>query len=488
MGLDARAIEGIRGSFAAATATRAFPETFYDKLFAIDPDLQGHFSSVDMRAQGAMIEQVVGLVLDYLDSLDQATPILESLGYRHRNYGVTPEHYQTAGAALVATLEQLAPAALDDQTRRDWGTVLGVLTSIMIEGGEKLYEQRRDRVDGYLPMPSDPNEIDPYLLKFLPKQPAEAAYDWSASLVSNLPKTFPIDFAGDKIVETTPLQTILDVAIQNDIPHHYICGGTGRCSTCRVSVIEGLENCLPRNQVEMQMAELKGFPPDLRLACQTRATGPIKVRRLVRDPKDVVDSVEFAREQAGRELKLAIMFVDIVDFTSFSSKNLPYDIVHALNRFFDATGAVIDRYDGYIDKYIGDGVMALFGLKGGGGDAACNSAIRAALDIGVELKRINRYMREHLEQEFRIGIGIDYGPVVVGNIGSKLRRQFTALGDVVNVASRLESKAKRRGHTVLISRAVRDLADADAFEFGTELSLDIRGKEETQPAYTVRWA
>lgn len=488
MGLDARAIESIRRSFAAATATKAFPETFYDRLFAIDPDLQGHFSAVDMRAQGAMIEQVVGLVLDYLDSLDQATPILESLGYRHRNYGVTPEHYQTAGAALVATLERLAPEELDEQARLDWGDVLGVLTRVMIEGGDRLYAQRRDRVDGYLPMPSDPNEIDPYLLKFLPRQPAEAAYDWSASMASNLPKIITIDFAGDKSVVATPLQTILDVAIQNEIPHHYICGGTGRCSTCRVSVIEGLENCLPRNQVEMQMAELKGFPPDLRLACQTRATGPIKVRRLVRDPKDVVDSVEFAREQAGRELKLAIMFVDIVDFTSFSAKNLPYDIVHALNRFFDATGSVIDRYDGYIDKYIGDGVMALFGLKGGGGEAACNSAIRAALDIGVELKRINRYIREHLEQEFRIGIGIDYGAVVVGNIGSKLRRQFTALGDVVNVASRLEAKAKRRGQTILVSAAVRDLADADAFEFGTELSLDIRGKEETQPAYTVRWA
>ncbi len=488
MGLDAHAIGGIKRSFEAATATRAFPQTFYDKLFAIDPELQGHFSLVDLRAQGAMIEQVIGLILDYLDSLDQATPILESLGYRHRNYGVTPDHYQTAGAALVATLEQLAPQELDDQTRSDWGIVLGLLTKVMIEGGERLYEERRDRVDGYMPAPDDAGGIDPYLLKFLPKQPEDAAYDWSASLASNLPKTVDIDFVGDKTVVATPLQTILDVAIQNEIPHHYICGGTGRCSTCRVSVIEGLENCLPRNQVEMQMAELKGFPADMRLACQTRATGPVKVRRLVRDPKDVVDSVEFAREQAGRETKLAIMFVDIVDFTSFSAKNLPYDIVHALNRFFDATGAVIDRYDGYIDKYIGDGVMALFGLKGGGGEAACNSAIRAALDIGVELKRINRYIREHLEQEFRIGIGIDYGPVVVGNIGSKLRRQFTALGDVVNVASRLETNAKRQGQTVLISQAVRDLADADAFEFGAELALDIRGKEEVQPAYTVRWA
>lgn len=484
MSLDARAIGGIKRSFAAATATRAFPETFYDKLFALDPDLQGHFSLVDMRAQGAMIEQVVGLVLDYLDDLDQAAPILESLGYRHRTYGVTTDHYATAGNALIATLEALAPDALDDEARRDWGAVLGLLTRTMIEGGEKLYGQRRERVEGFTPA-SDAGGVDPYLQKFLPKQPASAEYDISAALVADLPRTIAIEFVGDKSVEAAPLQTILDVAIQNDIPHHYICGGTGRCSTCRVSLVEGQENCLPRNQVELQMADMKGFPPDLRLACQTRLIGPVKVRRLVRDPRDVLDSVEFAREQAGREVELAVMFVDIVDFTSFSEKNLPYDIVHALNRFFDATGGVIDRHHGYIDKYLGDGVMALFGLKDDGEDNACTGAIEAALDIGAELTRINKYIQEHLGQAFRIGVGIDFGPVVVGNIGSHLRRQFTALGDVVNVASRLEVEAKRRGQVLLVSKAVRDRADSGAFAYGEELSLDIRGKEARLSAYPV---
>lgn len=485
---DADFIDRIERSFAAATQTNEFAPVFYEELFRIGPDLQGHFSDIDMRAQGAMVEQVVGLIISHLDNIVSAVPVIEGLGYRHRNYGVTEEHYGIAGTAFLSALERLAPDALDPQTREDWASLLGQLTQIMIEGGDRLFSERRDRVEGFVAADVGPGAVDPYVLKFLPKKPAHADFEVSAALMADLPKTISIEFGGDKSVSAAPLQTILDIALQNDIPHHYICGGTGRCSTCRVSIVEGLQNCLPRNQAELQMAEMKGFAPDLRLACQTRVVGPVRLRRLVRDPKDVLDSVEFAREQAGRELELAIMFVDIVDFTSFSERNLPYDIVHALNRFFDATGGVIDRHDGYIDKYLGDGVMAIFGLKGTGATGACDSAVDAALDIVVELKRINRYVEEHLGQAFGVGIGIDFGPAVVGNIGSHLRRQFTALGDVVNLASRLEVEAKRRGHTLLVSKAVRDRVSPGRFSFGAELSLDIRGKAGAQTAWPANRA
>lgn len=179
------------------------------------------------------------------------------------------------------------------------------------------------------------------------------------------------------------------------------------------------------------------------------------------------------------------MFVDIVDFTSFAEKNLPYDIVHALNRFFDATGRVIDKNNGYIDKYLGDGVMAIFGLKTALGGNPCDDAIRAALEIGTELERINRYIQQHLGETFRIGIGIDYGAVVVGNIGSRLRRQFTALGDVVNVAARLEMEAKRCGVKALVSAAAHEEASPGAFVFGDVLRLAIKGKATLHEAYVV---
>ena len=138
------------------------------------------------------------------------------------------------------------------------------------------------------------------------------------------------------------------------------------------------------------------------------------------------------------------MFSDIRWFTTFSENHYPYDVMHILNRYLYGVGESIHRHHGYIDKYMGDGVMALFGLNGEGPAEASRNAVFAALDMVEDLKRFNVYMREQFNETFEIGIGLHVGEVVVGEMGHPERRQLTALGDVVNTASRIESAPSRR--------------------------------------------
>jgi adenylate cyclase len=129
------------------------------------------------------------------------------------------------------------------------------------------------------------------------------------------------------------------------------------------------------------MANIKGFSPEVRLACQTRVVGPVKVKRLVHDNEDIRKAADVGRDYTGREAELAVMFADIKGFTSFAENHLACDIVHALNRYFNAIGKVIDHHGGYIDKYMGDGIMVLFGLKKDRSTSPCEDAVSAALEM-----------------------------------------------------------------------------------------------------------
>jgi adenylate cyclase len=171
---------------------------------------------------------------------------------------------------------------------------------------------------------------------------------------------------GTRIEEGDADLTLLQISLKHGLAHWHECGGNARCSTCRVLISQGLENVLPRNQPEQRLADARGFQPDIRLACQSRLSGPVSLRRLVNDDKDVaVVRAEDARS-TGCERAVAILFSDIRDFTPFAEANMPYDVVHILNRYFLVMGDAVLENGGHIDKYIGDGMMALFGVDGGG--------------------------------------------------------------------------------------------------------------------------
>lgn len=291
----------------------------------------------------------------------------------------------------------------------------------------------------------------------------------------------------DKSVEVEEGDFILESSKQAGIPHTHVCGGAARCSTCRILVVEGLENCGDRNAAERAIAEKLCFEPCVRLACQTQVLGDVTVRRLAIDSEDI----EFIQAQIrgklsphsiGQEKKVAILFADLRGFTSLSERLLPYDIIYLLNRYFQHMGEVIDRHGGIINNYMGDGLMALFGLDNPEG--AAERAVSAGLDMMAAIDKINPHFETLYRQTLKIGIGIHYGGVVIGEVGAIDNRRLTAIGDAVNFASRIESANKDVGTTLLISEATYTEV-RDRVRVNRCVKVQLKGKSGEHPLYEI---
>ena len=256
--------------------------------------------------------------------------------------------------------------------------------------------------------------------------------------------------------EASEQETILQALLRRGVPQAHVCGGKARCSTCRLLVLEGLENCSPRQAKEQRIAERLHFPPNIRLACQTHVSGPVKIRRLILDEEDLeLSSLLVLEDHAatvGVEKGIFILFADIQGFTAFAEALMPYDVVHVLNRYFNLMGKVIRHYQGYINAYMGDGLMALFETADPA--AGADQAIRAGLDMLAEVEKLRPYLQDLYNRSFDIRIGLHYGQVVTGALGASGDRKETVIGDAVNVASRIESANKDAGTRFLISEVI----------------------------------
>jgi adenylate cyclase len=292
-------------------------------------------------------------------------------------------------------------------------------------------------------------------------------------------------FEGDGPLEVQPGETLLEASLRHDIAHAHACGGNARCSTCRVAVLEGLDQLAPPTAAELALTSARQFPRTIRLACQARpqGEGPIRVRRLIRDEHDLRLMLNQLRSGSlgtvGDERALAVLFADIRDFTRFSHAHLAYDVVHVLNRYYESVGGAIVEQGGYLDKIMGDGLMALFGLEAPSvddGRQACLDAVRAAVQMHRDLADFNRYLRPNFGATFRIGIGIHYGTVIVGRIGVGDDRPLTAVGDVVNTAARLEALTKRLRAKILVSDEVWRRIRAELPLAAESQAVQIRGR------------
>lgn len=310
-----------------------------------------------------------------------------------------------------------------------------------------------------------------------------ATYDFAPSFVRGLQFTLPeqaptmvqIVYQNEAVVEETDLTlSLLDVSLRHGIPHMHACGGNAKCSTCRVVVLENLEHVCPRNEAEALLADRRGFPEDIRLACQSHVDGNVIIRRLVIDDFDQSLVNDETPSAVGREACVAVLFADIRGFTPFTERTLPYDVVHILNRYFTAVGDAIVTNGGVIDKYIGDAVMALFGLDGSDPRTACLQSIKAALAMRQAVVEFNSYLGQVFHEQFAVGIGIHFGPAVVGEIGHPDSRQVTAIGNTVNIASRIEAESKVLGTDLLVSEyAIAKVADRVLT--GRTTSTNLRG-------------
>jgi class 3 adenylate cyclase len=192
------------------------------------------------------------------------------------------------------------------------------------------------------------------------------------------------------------------------------------------------------------------------------------------DPK-VVEEVLKDDESSlmGKTVDIAVLFVDIRGFTNFSEQLKPDKVVSVLNKYLALTSFCVKKYGGTLDKFIGDCTMAFWGAPLPCEDAcyqACCAAVEMAKRSGNTLKALSR----EFGRDISFGIGIHYGPAVVGNIGTMERMDYTAIGDTVNTASRLESNAPPG--TIYISRAVADALGDRAKTTSLGSSMDIKGK------------
>ena len=263
-----------------------------------------------------------------------------------------------------------------------------------------------------------------------------------------------ISYPDGRSIEVVRGFTVLEASRLLGVPHVAICGGKGRCSTCRVRV-HAAPGALPDpSSAELDILYQIGNPANVRLACQLRPHGPVEVMPLLPALGSARDALRRSIYAHGGERWIAVLFADLRDFTRITETKLPYDVVFLLNRYCQAMGESIETAGGHVrNKFIGDGVLALFGLETDP-PSACQQALTAARLMSVRLAELNRLLAPDLDAPLRMGLGIHFGPAIVGEVGSGAMRPLTAVGDTVNIASRLESLCKLYDCELVVSEVL----------------------------------
>jgi adenylate cyclase len=296
-------------------------------------------------------------------------------------------------------------------------------------------------------------------------------------------RAIAVTYPDGKRVVIQPGTTLLEASRIGGIPHAAVCGGRSRCSTCRVRVIEGAESLPPPQEEEERVLHRIHAAPGVRLACQTRPVGPVTIQPLL-PPQITAPKALFSGDVSqGKEQEVAVLFADLRGFTSMAERRLPYDVVFLLNQYFRVTGEAIVAAGGHVDKFIGDGVMAVFGLRGRP-ELASAQALDAARRMALALEIFNAQHQADLKTPFRIGIGIHFGPAIVGEMGFPPALSLTAIGDTVNTASRLESATKEENCQLLISETVANGAELPG-DIGRRCEIALRGREQRLLAVAI---
>jgi adenylate cyclase len=159
----------------------------------------------------------------------------------------------------------------------------------------------------------------------------------------------------------------------------------------------------------------------------------------------------------GEKLAVTVFFSDIRSFTSTAEKMAPEAVVEMLNEYMSEMVAIIEKYDGVVDKYVGDAIMAVWGMPEPSPGLDAEKALRACLEMREKLRELNQRRHERGHPPIEIGMGLNSGEVIAGNIGSPSRMEYTVIGDTVNTASRMESLTKEFNTDLLINETTLQL-------------------------------
>jgi adenylate cyclase len=241
-----------------------------------------------------------------------------------------------------------------------------------------------------------------------------------------------------------------------------------------------MEDQPPPEDLESKVLQRVGATSNVRLACQLRPIADLSVVPML--PAHRINDASLRQLDKyfwGVEQEVTLMFSDIRGFTQLSEQHLPYDVVFILNQYLANMSQAITDAGGYVDKFMGDGIMAIFGMDRpiaqGAGDA-----ITAARAMSGVLDALNQSLHTQIDEPFRIGIGIHTGLAILGRIGAAsgtgAGERITALGDTVNTASRLEGACKDLQVELVIS-ADTLAAVGYPHDPGELQTIAIRGRE-----------
>jgi adenylate cyclase len=272
--------------------------------------------------------------------------------------------------------------------------------------------------------------------------------------------------------------SVLEASRAHAIPHVSLCGGRARCSTCRVRVSADPAYLPAPSAAERATLQRIGADPQVRLACQLRPTGDIAVVPVLR-----AQVTEVSGRQAGVEHDVVVLFVDLRRWTTLAERHLPHDLAYVLEQFFEVVGEAVRQAGGIPNQFIGDSVMAIFGIDSDKGNGY-RQALAAARLIESGIEQRNERLKLDFGHSFEFGIGIHAGRAVVGEVGWEDIRTLTAVGDPVNTAARLQELCKTYGVRLIVSEKVLNGAGVNAQSLARH-TITVRGRSDHLAIYAV---
>ncbi|MGY4629700.1 adenylate/guanylate cyclase domain-containing protein [Bradyrhizobium sp. USDA 4486] len=293
-----------------------------------------------------------------------------------------------------------------------------------------------------------------------------------------------LSYGNGKTVRVPKGLSVLEASLRHNVPHASVCGGRARCSTCRIRII-GDHAALPEpsQREAFVLARVGTADPSIRLACQLRPECDLSFFQLFTPHTHAAGGQASTPARIGQERYLVSLFVDMRGSTQLAEKRLPFDTVFIVNRFLGAVSQAVIEHGGQPNQFVGDGMLALFGLSADP-QQACRQALKAASSIAANIDELNELLSHDLREPIRFGIGIHGGEVIIGDIGYRDHIVFTALGDAVNVAARLQDMTKTLACEAIVSEEVRRTAGLGDDSLPQQ-EVAIRGRDEPMAVRVV---
>lgn len=292
-----------------------------------------------------------------------------------------------------------------------------------------------------------------------------------------------VRFVGHGVRRVVPGPTLLEIFRRFGIPHAALCGGRARCATCRVLVLDGVDDLPAPGPNEARLLRRISAGENVRLACQIRPKRDLQVQILLAAKQRGAGPAGVFDADSGIAKKgLTVMVADLRAFTALSERQLPHQLISLLNRFYDEMSQAIAAHGGRIEAIYGDGLMAVFGLVTTPSRAGA-AAIAAAGDMVNAVEALNREYAAALPLPLRIGIGIHGGQAIMGSVENESmgRREIT-VGESVAIASQLEAATRRVLADIVVS-AETVIATGRSYRGTSVHKIPIKGRDKPILAY-----